>query len=100
MGATVSEILGEADRVLDPSRFEDYCINGLQVPGPAEVETIATGVSAHAELFALAAGEGAQLVLVHHGLFWGHGVRSIDQVLRARLKILIDADMGLAAYHL
>jgi dinuclear metal center YbgI/SA1388 family protein len=100
MGANVNEILGEADRLLDPSRFEDYCVNGLQVPGPADIETIATGVSANAELFELAAGEGAQLLLVHHGLFWGPGTRSIDQVLRARLKILIDADVGLAAYHL
>jgi dinuclear metal center YbgI/SA1388 family protein len=100
MGASVTEILAEADRVLDPGRFEDHCVNGLQVPGADEVETIATGVSAHAELFRLAAGEHAQLLLVHHGLFWGPGVRSIDPVLRARLKILIEGDLTLAAYHL
>src|SRR5208283_2092478 len=46
---------------------------GLLVPGPAEVACIATGVSAHAELFELAAGEQADLLLVHHGLFWGAG---------------------------
>ena len=34
---------------------------------------IATGVSAHAELFELAVGEQVQLLLVHHGLFWGPG---------------------------
>jgi len=100
MGATVSEILAEADRLLDPGRFDDYCLNGLQVPGPERVETIATGVSAQAELFGLAAAEGAQLLLVHHGLFWGPGVRRIDATLRAQLKILIDADIALAAYHL
>jgi len=100
MGATVTEILGEAERLLDPGRFEDYCVNGLQVPGPVDVEMIATGVSAQAELFELAAGEGAQLLLVHHGLFWGTGVRAIDQTLSGRLKILFDADMALAAYHL
>lgn len=96
----MTEILAEADRILDPAHYEDHCVNGLQVPGAADVETIATGVSAHAELFELAAGEGAQLLLVHHGLFWGPGVRLIDPVLRARLKILIDADISLAAYHL
>ncbi len=100
MGATVTDILGEAERLLDPGRFEDYCVNGLQVPGPLEVQTIATGVSAQAELFELAAAEGAQLLLVHHGLFWGPGVRAVDQTLRARLKILLDADIALAAYHL
>jgi len=100
MGASVTGILAEADRILDPSRFEDHCVNGLQVPGATDVETIATGVSAHAELFRLATQENAQLLLVHHGLFWGPGVRIIDPVLRARLKILIEGDLTLAAYHL
>ncbi len=100
MAASVTEILAEADRILDPGRFEDHCINGLQVPGAEIVETIATGVSANAELFSLAAAEGAHLLLVHHGLFWGPGIRSIDPVMRARLKILMDGDIALAAYHL
>ncbi len=95
-----SEILAELDRVLDPDRFEDYCVNGLQVPGPAQVQTIATGVSAHAQLFELAAKERAQLLLVHHGLLWGAGVTAIDAVLKRRLQMLFDADMALAAYHL
>jgi dinuclear metal center YbgI/SA1388 family protein len=98
--AATSEILAELDRVLEPGRFEDYCVNGLQVPGPAQVQTIATGVSAHAELFELAAREGAQLLLVHHGLFWGSGVRAIDATLKRRLQLLFDAEMALAAYHL
>jgi dinuclear metal center YbgI/SA1388 family protein len=98
--AATSEILAELDRVLEPERFEDYCVNGLQVPGPARVQTIATGVSAHAELFELAAHEGAQLLLVHHGLFWGSGVRALDAVLKRRLQLLFDADIALVAYHL
>ena len=81
--AATSEILAELDRLLEPERFEDYCVNGLQVPGPAQVQTIATGVSAHAELFELAARERAQLLLVHHGLFWGSGVRAIDAAAEA-----------------
>jgi dinuclear metal center YbgI/SA1388 family protein len=98
--AAISEILAELDRVLEPGRFEDYCVNGLQVPGPEQVQTIATGVSAHAELFELAAGEGAQLLLVHHGLFWGSGVRAIDSALKRRLQLLFNAGIALAAYHL
>ena len=39
----------------------------------ATSSTLATGVSAHAELFELAAAERAELLLVHHGLFWGSG---------------------------
>jgi dinuclear metal center YbgI/SA1388 family protein len=98
--AATTDILAELDHVLEPQRFEDYCVNGLQVPGPTEVQTIATGVSAHAELFELAARERAQLLLVHHGLFWGAGVAAIDPLLKRRLQILFDADIALAAYHL
>jgi len=98
--AATSEIVAELDRLLEPERFQDYCVNGLQVPGPAQVQTIATGVSAHVELFELAAREHAQLLLVHHGLFWGSGVTSVDMLLKRRLQLLFDADIALAAYHL
>ncbi len=98
--AATWEIVAEIDRVLEPARFEDYCVNGLQVPGPARVQTIATGVSAHAELFERAEREGVELLLVHHGLFWDPGVRTIDAVLKRRLQILFEADIALAAYHL
>jgi dinuclear metal center YbgI/SA1388 family protein len=100
MPASVSDVLAEAERLLEPARFEDYGPNGLQVPGPDDVATIATGVSAHAELFELAAREGAGLLVVHHGLFWGAGPGVIDPVLKRRLQILFDADIALAAYHL
>jgi len=101
---SIADILAEADRLLQPSRFEDYGPNGLQVPGSAgashEVARIATGVSASAELFELAAAEHADLLLVHHGLFWGSGFTTVDAQLRRRLRLLFDADLALAAYHL
>jgi dinuclear metal center YbgI/SA1388 family protein len=101
MPAPTVDILAELDRLLEPARFSDYCLNGLQVPGPATVSTIATGVSAHAELFQLAADENADLLLVHHGLFWDSpGVRAIDPLLKRRLELLFDANIALAAYHL
>jgi len=100
MAATTSEVLGELDRLLEPERFEDYCVNGLQVPGAEQIATLATGVSAHAELFELAAAEGAELLLVHHGIFWGPGVRAIDPPLARRLRLLFASDIALAAYHL
>ena len=100
MPAAASDILRELDVLLDPEKFDDYGPNGLQVPGAADVETVATGVSAHLELFELAAAERAQLLLVHHGIFWGSGPGPIDAPLKRRLQVLFDADIGLAAYHL
>jgi dinuclear metal center YbgI/SA1388 family protein len=98
--ARLTDIVQELDRLLEPTRFQDHAPNGLQVPGPAEVSTVAVGVSAHAELFELAAAERAELLIVHHGLFWGDGPGPIDAILKRRLQVLFDADIGLAAYHL
>ena len=60
-----------------PGDFEDYGPNGLQVPGPDEVDVVATGVSAHRELFEGAAAAGASWWSAHHGLFWDFHPRSL-----------------------
>jgi dinuclear metal center YbgI/SA1388 family protein len=73
---------------------------GLQVLGAEEVGKIACGVSASKELFQRAGEAGAQLVLVHHGLFWDKDSRVVDVIMRARLRALFDADLSLAGYHL
>jgi dinuclear metal center YbgI/SA1388 family protein len=94
------DIIGFLDEVLDPGLYDDYGPNGLQVPGRSEIQTVVTGVSAHAELFVRARELGADLVLVHHGLLWQGPPRPLDQASKRRLQLLFDADMGLAAYHL
>ncbi len=101
MPAQLDDILRELDALLEPDRFEDYCPNGLQVPGAKQVATVLTGVSAHLELFEQARKERAELVLTHHGIFWGAGpAQPIDPPLKRRLQLLFDADISLAAYHL
>jgi dinuclear metal center YbgI/SA1388 family protein len=59
-----------------------------------------SGVSAQRELFERAAAEGAQLVLCHHGLFWDFHPRTIGPQMKQRLRVLFDADISLAGYHL
>jgi dinuclear metal center YbgI/SA1388 family protein len=98
--ATLQELISHLDELLQVGEFRDYGPNGLQVPGPGEVDLVVTGVSAHRELFAHAAEAGAQLVIAHHGLFWDFHPRSISPELKERLRVLFDADMALAAYHL
>ena len=100
MAVLLTELIAECDRLLEPERFDDYGPNGLQVPGCGQVERIATGVSASIELFERAIESQAQLLLVHHGLFWGRGPGPIDSTMKQRLTLLFDADMSLAAYHL
>jgi dinuclear metal center YbgI/SA1388 family protein len=94
------EIIAYLDELLDVDGFPDYGPNGLQVPGGAEVSVVVTGVSAQRELFERAADAGAQLVLCHHGLFWDRQPRAIGPAMKQRLKLLFDADISLAGYHL
>jgi dinuclear metal center YbgI/SA1388 family protein len=70
------------------------------VLGAEEVTKVACGVSASVELFERAAAAGAQLVIVHHGLFWRNEPVWIDRRQRGRLQALFRADLNLAAYHL
>jgi dinuclear metal center YbgI/SA1388 family protein len=98
--AARQDIIAFLDDLLDASGFDDYGPNGLQVVGAEEVATVVTGVSAHLELFERAAAEGAQMVLCHHGMFWGKQPLVIDAQRRERLEALFAADMSLAAYHL
>src|SRR3954452_19348845 len=93
-------MVAHLDELLDPGVFDDYGPNGLQVPGADEVDVVATGVSAHRELFERALAEGAQLVICHHGLFWDAQPRALTPALKARLATLFEADLSLAAYHL
>jgi len=98
--ASIRDVIGDLDALLEPGRYRDYGPNGLQVPGREDVVTVVTGVSAHAELFARAAELGADLVLTHHGILWDSAPRRIDAAMKRRLKLLFDHDMALAAYHL
>ena len=94
------EIIRYANELLETHRFPEYGPPGLQVVGAAEVGKIACGVSTSKELFERAAACGAQLVLVHHGLFWRNEPVWIDARQRGRLQALFAADLNLAAYHL
>jgi dinuclear metal center YbgI/SA1388 family protein len=97
--APINDLIGHLDALLNPSAFEDYGPNGLQVPGKDAIGTVVTGVSASIDLFERAIDHGADLVLVHHGLFWG-STGPVDAQLKRRLKLLFDHDLALAAYHL
>ncbi len=100
MSCQLQDAIAELDKLLQPGRFKDYCPNGLQFPGKNEIRKLATGVTASAELFERAIAAQADLLVVHHGLFWGSTALPIDPSMKRRLKLLFDSDMSLAAYHL
>jgi len=94
------EIVAYANELLEIERFPEFAPQGLQVVGAPEVTTIACGVSCSRELFERAAELGAELVLVHHGLFWRNEPLVVDARLRGRLEALFRGDASLLAYHL
>jgi dinuclear metal center YbgI/SA1388 family protein len=96
----LTSIINALDERLRPQDFQDLGPNGLQVPGGEEVTRVVTGVSAQRELIDRAVAEGAQLVLVHHGLFWDFLPTGLTPVLAERLRPLFRHDVALAAYHL
>jgi dinuclear metal center YbgI/SA1388 family protein len=98
--APLEALIGTCERLLNPSAYSDYGPNGLQVPGRTSIRCVATGVSASQELFERAAAEGADAVLVHHGLFWKGPPRPLDLPAKRRLSLLFEHDLSLLAYHL
>ena len=96
----ITSIITALDELLTPGAYDDLGPNGLQVPGAQDVDTVVTAVSAQRELADRAIAEGAQLVLVHHGLFWNFQPTGLTPVLAERLRPLFKHDIALAAYHL
>lgn len=94
------EIVRYANELLEADRWPEFGPAGLQVIGAPQVQKVVSGVSASLELFERAAESDAQLVLVHHGLFWRNEPLVVDRRLRARLEALFRADLSLVAYHL
>jgi dinuclear metal center YbgI/SA1388 family protein len=78
----------------------DYGPQGIQVDGQERVSRVVTGVSASLELFQTAVNEDAEMVIVHHGILWDRDSRVVQGAFRDRLKILLENDITLLAYHL
>jgi dinuclear metal center YbgI/SA1388 family protein len=78
----------------------DVSWNGVQVScSDKEIGRVAVAVDAAAETIARAAEWHADVLLVHHGLFWGRGER-VSGVHYRRLRALFEADIALYAIHL
>ncbi|MFZ2999880.1 MAG: Nif3-like dinuclear metal center hexameric protein [Undibacterium umbellatum] len=85
---------------LQVNYFRDYCPNGVQVEGRNTIKHIVSGVTASLALLEKAVEMQADAILVHHGYFWrGEDMRVIGQKQR-RLKLLLEHDISLFAYHL
>lgn len=86
---------------IDTFRAIDYSLNSLVVSAPdeREVKRVCTAVDASLSTFERAIDEGCDLLIVHHGLFWGSPL-AITGAHYRRIKTLLDANVSLYVAHL
>lgn len=94
------ELTRYLDGLLEPARYRDYCPNGLQVEGRAEVRRVVLGVSASQTLIDAAIACDADAIIVHHGWFWRGEDGRVTGVRKTRLQSLLRHDISLFGYHL
>ena len=85
---------------LQSEKIRDYCPNGLQVEGKANISRIVTGVTASQALLDAAVAVNADAILVHHGYFWKNETAQVTGIKKKRLQTLLCHDINLLAYHL
>ena len=95
----LQRLVEHLDTYLRVREMQDSAQNGLQIAGPDEVRRVAFAVDARRAAFEKAAESGAQLVIVHHGLFWGKPQLLVGP-LYERIAALIRGNIGLYAAHL
>ena len=81
-------------------KFRDYCPNGLQVEGKADINKIIFGVTASQALIEKAIELKADAIFVHHGYFWKNEAYPIIGMKKRRISSLLKHDINLFAYHL
>jgi dinuclear metal center YbgI/SA1388 family protein len=97
---SLNELRDYIASLLETGRFRDYCPNGVQVEGRAQVHRVASGVTASQRLLEAATAWGADVVLVHHGYFWRGEDAAITGIKKRRVSHLLQHDISLLAYHL
>lgn len=97
----LEELVRYLDEYLRIASIPDYdgAVNGLQVEGTRPVRRIAVAVDAAQATVERAIADGADLLLVHHGLFWD-GNRPLTGRRYRRIKPLLDAGVAVYSSHL
>lgn len=99
--ASALEVATFADRLLRTADVPDYpnALNGLQVSTEAQVRKLAAAVDFSARTVGGARDTGADLLLVHHGAFWG-GLATLTGTRYRIVASLFESGMGVYSSHL
>jgi len=101
MPASLANIVRECNRLLRPDEFTDWegAHNGLQVENSGAVTRLAAAVDASLATVKLAVAARADLLIVHHGLFWTPTVPWTGK-RRELLEILVKTNLAVYSSHL
>lgn len=99
--ASLREVVSALDAELRTFDIPDYggAVNGLQVANRGTVHKVAVAVDASRAAITEAAICGANLLVVHHGLFWG-GAQPLTGVAYEKYRSLFGADIAVYSTHL
>jgi dinuclear metal center YbgI/SA1388 family protein len=100
-GVELSAVAAHLDALLRVHETPDYppALNGVQVQHRGPVKKVAAAVDTSARTIRGAIDAGANLLLVHHGLFWS-GLQPLTGPLYERVRLLLDHDVALYSAHL
>lgn len=97
----LSDIVAWLDRTLDVDKFDDVSNNGVQIARSGdEVKTVAFAVDASVRAVEAAAAAGAELLVVHHGISWGGGIKRLTGSVYGVVKTAMDVNLAVYACHL
>jgi len=97
----LEEIRAFLDTELRIAEIPDYpgAMNGLQLANEGEVGRVAAAVDASLPVVERAVSAGAQLLLVHHGMFW-QGAQPLTGAFYRKVRAAMDAGLAIYASHL
>jgi dinuclear metal center YbgI/SA1388 family protein len=98
---TLSVITAHLDQLLRTREIPDYppALNGVQLENRGEIVKVAAAVDFSGRIVEQTIAAGANLLIVHHGMFWG-GLRPITGHLYDRIAPLVRHDIAVYASHL
>jgi dinuclear metal center YbgI/SA1388 family protein len=98
---SMTEIARHLNDLLRVGEIPDYpnALNGIQVDTDEEIIKVAAAVDARERTITGAVDAGANLLLVHHGLFWG-GLQPLQGAYLRKVRALLDRRVALYAAHL
>ena len=95
----IHEIQNFLKNLLDPDDLSDLSLNGIQVENDIDIKKIGFAVDASLGSIKEAIKNNCNLLIVHHGFFWGKPI-AISGSFRNRIKLMLENNLGLIAYHL